>query len=337
MPAISVIIPVFNAEKYLEPTLESVRRQTMEDFEVLMVDDGSTDSSVAIMERFRDADPRFKLLARPNGGQSAARNTGLEAARGEWIYFIDADDTMHPDALSLLLESARSVGVKFVIGGYFEGEREIWPDEVPRRGNLKLLDARGLLRTTLYQHQRLNNIWGALIHSSIFSPGKDGKPLRFAEGLYYEDLLLFPQLCLRAERIAYLPSKLYFYRQHPGSFIHTFSPRRLDSLRVTEEILSLVEREMPELKGAARDRQMSAAFNVLMLLWRNNPGGTLPQRYHRFGKSYEEVREYCLRIIRHQRLRSLTDPGVRLKNRLGALLSFGGIPLLRFMARKFPD
>lgn len=330
MPEISVIIPVYNAEKYLDQTLESVRRQTMRDFEVIMVDDGSTDSSPSIMRRMEKADSRFRLVSRPNGGLSAARNTGIANARGEWLYFIDADDTLHPAALAYLLKTAQAIDVPVCIGGYFEDTEEHWP--VDNKGEFtRIMSAGEVLRMALYQQSRINSACGVLIRGDMMR-GEDG--VRFTEGLYYEDLDLFPRLCLGAGRVAYTPRVLYFYRQHSGSILHTFAPRRLDSLIVTDRIYRLMEEQCPSALDAAADRRFSAAYNVLLLLEKYRPQGRPEERHRIYGESYEDVRRHCLRIIREGRRSALRDREVRLKNKLGALASYLGSGALRLLATR---
>ncbi len=338
-PLVSVVLPVYNGEQYLERTLDALERQTMPDFEVLMVDDGSTDASASIMRRREEKDGRFRMLTRPNGGLSAARNTGIEASRGEWLYFIDADDTLHPDALKCLVEEAVRKEVPVMIGGFFESEVEKWPgekdDDKPKENRnggreSKVMTAPEALRIGLYQHRRINNAWGMLLKASLFR-GEDG--LRFKEGYYYEDLELFPRLCLRAGKIGYLATPLYFYRQHPGSFLHTFSPSRLDALLVTDGVCRLMERELPELLPAARDRRFSAAFNILLLLERMRPEGQVAPRYRVYGDTYAEIAEHCRRVIRQGRREALRDPEVRRKNKLGAIASYFGPMALRLMSR----
>ena len=105
-PLISVILPAYNVEAYVRHTLESLRRQSYHHLEVLMVDDGSTDGTHAILSEYADLDRRFILVSRANGGLSAARNTGLEKAKGEWIAFCDGDDEMLPRAIEILYQTA---------------------------------------------------------------------------------------------------------------------------------------------------------------------------------------------------------------------------------------
>jgi len=98
MPRLSVVVPVYNVEEFLEPCLDSLLAQTFTDYEVVMVDDGSTDGSAAIAQRYVDRDPRLKLVHQENGGLSKARNTGTDHATGELLVFLDSDDMLLPEA-----------------------------------------------------------------------------------------------------------------------------------------------------------------------------------------------------------------------------------------------
>ena len=103
--AISVIVPIYNAEAYLQSCLDSLRSQSFSDFEVWLIDDGSKDCSGKICDDFARVDPRFHVIHKPNGGVSSARNSGLEQANGEWICFVDADDTVGSNYLHQLYQA----------------------------------------------------------------------------------------------------------------------------------------------------------------------------------------------------------------------------------------
>ena len=184
---ISVIVPIYNGGKWLLPALESLKGQSFTDFEVVMVDDGSTDESAKTCMEFAESDRRFRLISQTNAGVSAARNLGIEIAKGEWIAFMDADDVLPPDALELLFSHAMESGAGIVAGKYL---REI-PEKSPKgRGNSMTIPSDTAILIGLYQKIILNNPWGMLFHSSIF---KGEKQLRFRE-CRYEDLDLFLSL-----------------------------------------------------------------------------------------------------------------------------------------------
>lgn len=113
---ISIVIPVYNVQDYLEACLESIRTQDFDDFEVIAVDDGSTDGSAELCDRFAVEDTRFKVVHKPNGGVSSARNAGIDAACGEYLMFVDSDDALLPGALKTMYEAAGDSD--FALGGH---------------------------------------------------------------------------------------------------------------------------------------------------------------------------------------------------------------------------
>ena len=103
---VSIIVPVYNTSEYLTACVESLRKQTCPDIEIILVDDGSTDGSGQLCDRYADLDPRIQVIHKCNGGLSSARNAGLVAARGQWVLFVDGDDYLANGAVSKLLELA---------------------------------------------------------------------------------------------------------------------------------------------------------------------------------------------------------------------------------------
>lgn len=310
-PLVSVIVPVYNAARCLPELFGSLRSQTYGNMEVILVDDGSTDMSAADCVRLSDGDPRFRLVRKPNGGLSSARNFGLEHAGGEWIFFIDADDMVQPQALERLVATARTTHADIVVGSFENTSRMSSP---PATRSPRILAPHEAVAVSLYQTPPMNHAWGTLYCRGIFFP--DGP--RFTEGLWYEDLDLFYRLFERASRVAYLPEKLYFYRKNPSSFINTVSPARFDALRVTDKIERYYSGTA--LAPAARDRRFSAHFNMLLLLLKN-------------GSDYPDVFRKAWDVVKCGRREVLRNPRVRLKNKTGALLSYGGIPLLKLISK----
>ena len=310
-PLVSVIVPVYNAARWLPELFGSLRSQTYGNMEVILVNDGSTDSSPDECLRLAGADSRFRLVSKPNGGLSSARNYGLEHARGEWIFFVDADDMVQPRAIERLVDTAAATGADIVVGSF--ANTSVMPPE-PACGQPVIMEPADAVGVSLYQTPPMNHAWGTLYSRGIFCPCGP----RFTEGLWYEDLDLFYRIFERAGKIAYLPEKLYFYRKNPSSFINTLSPGRFDALTVTDRILSYYSGT--PLEPAARDRRFSAHFNILTLLIAN--GVDMPATEAR-----------CLKVIREERMAELLDRKVRLKNRLGALASFGGRRTIGFLQR----
>lgn len=213
---ISVIVPVYNVEKYVGACLESILAQQVDGtFEVVVVNDGSTDRSADIVSRYVDEDSRVRLVTRENGGLSAARNTGIDEAVGRYIAFVDSDDMLAPGHLSALMGGMGSDCNDFVSGLY-------------RRmtDGGEILGAEEEVRTCMAPWARLykRDVW---------------KVLRFPVGGWYEDLIT-PCCIQPLFSEGFVSDMGYLYRMRPGSIVETSSenPKALDSFWVLEELLA---------------------------------------------------------------------------------------------------
>lgn len=299
-PMISVIIPVYNVERWLPECLDSLLAQKESDWEGILVDDGSTDSSADICRRYCAADPRFRLVSRENGGLSMARNTGLEHIRGEYVTFVDSDDSLHPDFLSTLLQNLKrgDADISSVANG---SSARVGED------GSALISGEEAVERIFYQTSPLTtSACGKLYRRELWDD------MRFRPGIIYEDLDIIYRILLKARRVSVSSDTLYIYRSTPGSITRTLSPNRSDVLDVTAHNCAALA-SCPRLLRAARDRRLSACFNILSLIDLNP--GYLPER-----------RRECTASIRRLWPSSLFNRRVRLKNKVGIilwLLSFG--------------
>ena len=298
---ISVIIPAYNAQAYLRECLESVLAQSFSDWEAIIVDDGSTDSTREIGLCFTARDSRFRLVSTPNGGLSSARNAGIAEARGQWLTYLDSDDTLYPDALARLMAAATE-NVDIVVAG-FSRDRD---SAAVTDGSVEIISGLTALERGLYQRGVSTSACAKLFSRRV----ADG--IAFPDGLYYEDLLYCVETLRRSARVAVIGDVVYYYRDNPSSFINTFSPRRLDVLRVTARVEELLKGD-ERLQRAARDRRLSACFNIYGLLAVHDRDGR-----------YSDVSCRCWTLIKDYRRDSLFNPRVRLKNKLGILVSYMG-------------
>ena len=306
-PKISVIIPGYNTEEYVRDAIESVLSQDFTDFELILVDDGSTDSTGEIMDRMAENDARIRVIHQANGGLSMARNAGLDMAAGEWIYFLDSDDLIAPRALGTLLDSVEESGAEIALAPYkrFRGRAN---EDRPKRAHARkgeVMSGTEATELALYQRRIDNAACGKLYARRLW------EKLRFRKGILYEDLDIFYRLWPPAEKVVVLDEPLYLYRQQPNSILHRFNRRRLDVLDVTDRMVHWIEKEHPELTAAARDRRMSAHYNMLLLMSRH-------------GYKDADAQERCARVIREQAPASLRNGSVRAKNRIGALVFLTG-------------
>lgn len=306
---ISVIIPVWNAGKYLREALDTLRGQSYTNFEAILVNDGSTDDSESICREFCNKDSRFKLINQTNSGVSAARNAGIEASKGDWVSFVDSDDILMAGALETLMEAAIDSGCGIVVGGYVREQDETEAKRIAfkyhKKRRIEILNNYDAIKTGLYQKKILNSPWGVLYRKSVF---EDNPPLRFRK-CRYEDLDLFYQVFERVKQICVLDDIVYFYRDNPGSFINTWSDSRLDVLDVTDRMVEHFRSKEPTLLRAAEDRRFSAHYNMLLAM-------------RKYGVRNREQKARCKLIIKSRRWAEITDSNVRIKNKLGALLSY---------------
>lgn len=236
MPNISIIVPVYRAEAVLSKCVESVLAQTLSDWELLLVDDGSPDGSGALCDGFAARDGRVRVFHKPNGGVSSARNLGMEEARGESILFVDADDWIEPDMCeklhgALLSAKADSAGCAHwnIQPG---GERWAEPGAMPAGVYEKAEVRKGLVDRLLGRRlgkpgEVLNGfIWRFLFSRKVIV--RNG--LRFS-GAYLEDeLFLMEYFCL-AERLVMVDEPLYYYLQNPASVTRNYLPDYMDTFR----------------------------------------------------------------------------------------------------------
>ncbi|WP_300503556.1 glycosyltransferase family 2 protein [uncultured Duncaniella sp.] len=314
---VSIIIPAYNAERYLREALESALAQTYRDIEVIVVDDGSTDSTPEIIRDFAARDHRIKAIRQPNGGLSAARNAALDIASGEWLVFLDSDDLLYPDSVARLLEAAENSGCNLVHGAWTRGlDLNNASTNSGEKLGVEALTWYELVERILYQTSDLiPTAWGKIYRRDVFSNK------RFREGITYEDLDIFYWLGNTDGRIAVTSTPVYFYRDNPSSITNTFTPSRLDVLAVTERLEEYIAANHPSLLPAARDRRLSANFNMLCLL-----------AIHDCEGRYADVADRCFALIKSYRRASLFNPRVRLKNKIGILLSYLGRGGLRIVS-----
>lgn len=325
---ISILIPTYNCAQYLVRSVSSASHQTYDDLQIIIIDDGSTDETPYVAARLAKADSRIHYFRQPNMGVAEARNKAISLADGDFIYFLDADDALAPDTIRSLVSIRHDTGADIVCS-----DTKITlvssPDQpLPSPSGSKkvtLYDPLTFTEKVLYQTDRPNNsACGKIIRKSLF----DDAP--FTPGIIYEDLLLMPQIYLRANKIAWLDSTDYFYTMRPGSITHTLSPKRADAMKVTAQLYDLIAREYPQILRAAADRQLSANFNLYHLIISRDRSADTPELPRQYAEILQTSRQNIMRLRRQ----SLLNPKVRRKNKLAILATYlGGFPLLSLLSR----
>lgn len=243
----SVVIPVYNVEQYLDQCLESIKEQDFVDFEVICVNDGSTDHSRGILEDWCAKYPPMKVIDRENGGLSAARNTGLEVAQGEYVVFVDSDDWVEPTMLSRLADETQGEDVVCYASRRTDnGNTDLLEEE---RGNgwdyynRHALEARIVPFVCVWQR----------CYRRAFLLEHD---LSFREGILHEDNEFTPRVCLKAKSVKVVPDVLYNYRVRPGSIMTTRGLR-------SKESLVLIGNELSELFAKEKSVDRTIVYRAL--------------------------------------------------------------------------
>lgn len=231
MPKISVIVPVYNAEKYLNECVDSILAQTLQDIEVILVDDGSTDNSPAICDEYAEKDSRVVVIHKENGGVSAARNAGLDVVKGEYVAFVDSDDYIDTEMYEKMFEQITEYNCDVVmcdcIKEYATG-RELYTHNV--RGGFY---SSNQLKTEYYPHLLImeNVEYPATISNWLLLFKREyAKKVRYLEGVRYsEDLLFGAKLMYLVESFYYMKGQAYYhYRINFQSATHKFVPDKWD-------------------------------------------------------------------------------------------------------------
>ena len=214
-PLVSVVIPAYNAEKTLARTLQSVLSQTESSLQIIVVDDGSQDSTLSIARSFAAQDSRVTAVSIPPSGVSAARNRGISLSKGKYIRFVDADDTLPPDSMAQMVSRAERDGADLVIGGF-----TMYIGNISKKRNLEnrsdTISCNEALRL-LSPHSNsffYGVLWNKLFSREIIRSGN----VHFVDGLTWaEDFCFVMDYLCHAESVAYLKEHLYDYRRQPGS------------------------------------------------------------------------------------------------------------------------
>ncbi len=221
-PPFSVVIPVFNTEKYLHQCVDSVLTQSYDNFEVIMVNDGSTDSSPAICEKYLVTDKRVKVINKPNGGLSDARNLGLLNATGTYILFLDSDDYWDdPNFLEGLTRLLAEPAPDVIVFGY----KKIFEDTG------KIVDATPISKKTCINYRSKEEAFGFLSKENLYISSAWSKLVKrdllldnnitFEKGVTSEDIEWSAKVAIYSSSFLYLPSSIYAYRQRKGSITQT--------------------------------------------------------------------------------------------------------------------
>lgn len=299
-PKISVIIPVYNVQQYLELCLEDVINQTYSNIEIILIDDGSVDASGRICDAWCQKDKRIKAYHKENGGLSDARNLGLEFATGQWVAFIDSDDRVSPILLQTLYENAKRYNAEISICDpvhIFSNASYKYKID----GDIRVFDNMHAIEEMWYQTSFLFSAWAKLYKKSFFIEHK------FKKGIIFEDVEVMHRIFEQANKIVYDSSQLYGYVHRENSITtKKFSMKDCGILDICEELICYAKDKGSELQKAAEAYYIVGGFRILL---------NAPRE-----KKYENYVKKAKNGIKRYGQRALQNPKVRKKTKIGIVI-----------------
>ncbi len=314
-PLISVVVPVYNVEAYLKECLDSLMSQTFKNFELLLVDDGSTDESGKICDSYAETDSRIRVIHRENGGLSAARNTGIENAKGEYITFVDSDDYVKDTYLQYLYDLICEYGTKVSVCCHevLCEDGKLIPQKADFRGTF---NAETAIKKMLYHDMVDTSSWAKLFHKSMFDD------IRFPHGKVFEDIATTYLYFDKAGTVAFGGESQYFYRIRKNSIVNIgFSLKKFQLLENTDEMGEYVLKKYPNLEKAVLRRRVYARFSTL-----NQMLGV---------KDYKREKQDIIDFIKKHSDEVKSDPLTPKRDKIAILILKFGFPIYSLFWKLF--
>ena len=311
---ISIVIPVYKVEKYLEKCVESVINQTYKNLEILLVNDGSPDNCPKICDEYAQKDNRIKVIHKENGGLSDARNAGIDVATGKYITFIDSDDYISNDYVEYMYNLAQKHNAQIAT---CEFEIVYLEDELKNDSeyieDIEVLTPRDFFYNMLFAKRSDVTACAKLYEIELF------KGIRYPKGVVYEDTATTYKLIEKCNKIATGNKKCYFYFTRPNSIskISGFNSNELDYIKNTNEMLDYLRNKYPDLEQAIDRFDLYANFRILRLLLFTKP---------RNKKMEKEI----FRKIKNKRMKVLKYKDTPKRDKIAIVLSFFGLSIFKF-------
>lgn len=300
---ISIIIPVYKVEDYLRQCVDSVLGQTMADFEMILVDDGSPDRCPQICDELAAEDERIRVIHKKNGGLSSARNEGMKIATGEFLFFLDSDDFLHPQTMEILLDIAEKEQCDISCCNYQTIEkREVHYQRIELPVSYRVFSNEQVLEKMYDQSLGMTVIACAKLYRRSLFEG-----IEYPEGCLHEDEFTTYKLYYRAKKVSYTEEKLYYYYQNAESITHVaYKIERLAALRAFQERLDFFKE-----KSLRIPYQLTQRLYMIQLM----------EHYYQVSKlgGHEEILSKMKRELNNQRKSIKENPYFTSKHKLSWL------------------
>ena len=309
---ISVILPIYNVEKYIDRCLNSVLRQTYTNIEIILVDDGSTDNCQKICDEYAKNDNRIKVIHKKNGGLSDARNAGIKIAKGKYITLIDSDDYVENDYVEFLYSLIKESNAEISICSHtvlYENGTKL---EKATHEN-SILDPKTTLKRILYDDGIDLSAWAKMYKKELFDT------VQYPKGRLFEDAATTYLLIDQCDKIAIGSESKYYYIIRSNSITtKNFSPKKMQLIDSTKEMCEYVKDKYPDLEKAADRRLMYAYLSTL---------SQLANSKDKYPKEQKELMKY----IKENRKRILKDKYITKRDRLGLYSTILGFNFYKFI------
>lgn len=293
---VSVIVPVYNVEKYLDRCMESIVQQTYSNLQIILVDDGAKDKSGTICDTWKERDSRIVVIHQKNGGLSNARNTGIKQANGEYLIFVDSDDVVASSMIEQLVGLIETEDADISICGvsHIFDENDIKFEQ--NQTETISYNRNSAIMEMWYQKSFLPSAWGKAYKKRLF------ENLGFMERILFEDIDVMHELFWRSNKIVYKNVPLYGYVHRENSITTTrFSKRDCDILKISEKLLKFSKENDDSLVPAAKSYAVTAAFRIYLNAPQKN------REFHAYyAKAEELLNEYGKTVMKDKKVRNKT-------------------------------
>ena len=289
---ISIVVPVYNVEAFVDASVQSMVAQTYQNIEIILVDDGSTDASGTICKKWAEKDARVRYIHKENGGAASARNAALDACKGQLITFVDSDDFIDENYIEVLYRSMKEEDADISICGW-KDETDMEKKPVDNPGSKVCYDKVEAMCKLLYQEDFDTAMWCKLYKASMFDT------IRFPEGNIYEDIAIIYKVFELADKVVYTGYNGYHYLlRDTGTTLKKFSKKKMDLIDVADEMEAYILANMPEAATAMKSKYVRANFHIYLQIPREQE---FEKERTRIEKNIDKYRKSVLADARTRR------------------------------------
>lgn len=312
---ITVVIPIYKVENYLQKCIDSVINQTYSNLEIILVDDGSPDNCGTICDEYAKKDARIQVIHKENGGLSDARNVGIKNANGKYITFIDSDDYVTEDYVGYLYDMIKKYNVKLSVCGI----KTVWKDAKKvksQKEKVQYLNTKETFENMLFAKGIEVAAYGKMYLTELW------KNYEFPKGKAYEDTAVIYKLIEEAKNVAYGCKNCYYYVARVGSISkqQQFNKNEEDYIKHTEEMLEFIKEKYPELEKATQRFDIYSKFRILRILIFTTPRN-------------KKMEEDIIREIKNNQSDVLSCKNTPIRDKIAIILLNMGLPVFKFFWR----